>query len=53
MWTPTQWRCDGEWGTKRRRRLYPLLPDQIMADKPIHSGSTWSRRVQNLFSYTA
>jgi hypothetical protein len=39
MWTPTQWRCDGEWGTKRRRRLYPLLPDQIMADKPIHSGS--------------
>ena len=37
MWTPTQWRCDGQWGTKSaRKRLFHLHPGQAFRDKPIH-----------------
>lgn len=39
MWTPTQWRCDGTWGTKKpRTRLYHLHPGQTFRNKPIHCG---------------
>jgi len=39
MWTPTQWRCDGQWGAKKpRTRLYHLHPGQRFRDKPIHCG---------------
>lgn len=39
MWTPTQWRCDGDWGRKKpRTRLYHLHPGQRFRDKPIHCG---------------
>lgn len=37
MWTPTQWRCDGQWGVKgARKRLFHLHPGQRFPDKPIH-----------------
>lgn len=39
MWTPTQWRCDGDWGNKKpRTRLYHLHPGQRFRSKPIHCG---------------
>lgn len=39
MWTPTQWRTDGDWGSKKpRTRLYHLHPGQRFRDKPIHCG---------------
>ena len=39
MWTPTQWRIDGDWGNKKpRTRLYHLHPGQRFRDKPIHCG---------------
>jgi hypothetical protein len=39
MWTPTQWRKDGDWGTKKpRTRLFHLHPGQRFRDKPIHCG---------------
>lgn len=39
MWTPTQWRKDGDWGRKKpRTRLYHLHPGQRFRDKPIHCG---------------
>lgn len=39
MWTPTQWRTDGDWGRKKpRTRLYHLHPGQRFRDKPIHCG---------------
>ena len=39
MWTPTQWRTDGDWGKKLpRHRLFHLHRGQRFADKPIHCG---------------
>lgn len=39
MWTPTQWRKDGDWGNKKpRTRLYHLHPGQRFRTKPIHCG---------------
>lgn len=42
MWTPTAWRCDGQWGNKLPRfRLFFLLPGgmgQEFVHKPIHCG---------------
>lgn len=39
MWTPTQWRCDGDWGNKLpRHRLFHLHPGQQFVNKPIHCG---------------
>lgn len=39
MWTPTQWRRDGDWGRKLpRHRLFHLHPGQQFPDKPIHCG---------------
>jgi hypothetical protein len=39
MWTPTQWRTDGDWGAKKpRTRLFHLHPGQRFRDKPIHCG---------------
>jgi hypothetical protein len=42
MWTPTQWRCDGQWGSKMpRHRMFLLRPGgsgQRFANKPIHCG---------------
>lgn len=40
MWTPTQWRCDGQWGTKmpRHRLFYLHRSGVVYAHKPIHCG---------------
>lgn len=39
MWTPTQYRTDGSWLTKKpRRRAYLLQPGQDFVNKPIHCG---------------
>lgn len=39
MWTPTQFRVDGDWGRKLpRHRLFRLAAGQVFANKPIHCG---------------
>jgi len=43
MWTPTRWRCDGEWGAKRpRKRLFHLHGQRVrdFAWRPIHCQPT-------------
>lgn len=38
MWTPTQYRIDGVWGTKKKWILFPLLPNQEFMNLKVHSG---------------
>lgn len=47
MWTPLEYRCDGDWATKKpRARGFPLLAGvgQSYGDKPIHQGIMPRRR---------
>lgn len=37
MWTPTMWRLDGQWGRKRRPRLYPFLIGQAFDQRRIQT----------------
>lgn len=39
MWDEYHYRTDGIWGKKKRRRLYPLLPGQIIMNTPIQCSS--------------
>ncbi|MGH3475425.1 MAG: hypothetical protein ACRDQD_01155 [Nocardioidaceae bacterium] len=49
MWTRHHWRIDGQWGRKRRQRLFPFLPDQMfdggrIQTQPTPTGDGYSRR---------
>jgi len=37
LFEPTRYRVDGRWGNLWRGRLYPVRPDSVMSDKPIHT----------------
>lgn len=39
LYTPTEYRVDGIWGEKKRLRLYPVYPNQIIDYKPIQCAS--------------